>query len=131
MATQMRKYSFMKLDANEVYHEATCRGLRLIPRGNRLEVTPKSRLTPDFADVLRAHKAELLAFLEHSGHNAPVNGASWLHVAKQVLSGEFDGPLDESVRGSLETGLRSNNYPISLRALARLQRQLHNPRNEP
>ena len=111
----------MKLEPNAICDEATRRGLRLIPRGDKLEVIPKSRLTPDFTNVLREHKAELLAFLECGDCNAPLARASWLHVAKQVLATEFDGLLDNSLRGSLKTGLRSINHPLCQRALERLE----------
>ena len=44
----------------ELYEEAARRGLRLEPRGDKLAVIPASRCPPDFADVLRQHKHELL-----------------------------------------------------------------------
>jgi hypothetical protein len=43
--------------------EARRRGLRLEPRGDTLAVIPKRLLTPDFRDLLRAHKPALLAIL--------------------------------------------------------------------
>ena len=47
----------------ELYSEATKRGLRLEPRGDKLAVIPANRCPPDFADVLREHKGELLEWL--------------------------------------------------------------------
>lgn len=43
--------------------EASKRGLRLEPRGDKLAVIPADRLAPDFAAVLREHKGELLDWL--------------------------------------------------------------------
>jgi len=51
------------MTALELYREATKRGLRLEPAGNMLAVYPKGQCPPDFADILREHKVELLAWL--------------------------------------------------------------------
>ena len=47
----------------DIYLEATRRGLRLEPAGDKLAVIPKGKCPPDFADVLRRHKHELLSWL--------------------------------------------------------------------
>jgi hypothetical protein len=47
----------------DLYLEAARRGLRLAPAGDKLAVSPKGHCPPDFADVLRQHKVELLAWL--------------------------------------------------------------------
>jgi hypothetical protein len=44
----------------------------------------------------------------------------WLHVAKQVLAGEFHG-ADKSMRQSLVIGLRSIRHPDCQAALARIK----------
>lgn len=49
--------------AQDLYLEARRRGLRLAPAGEKLAVYPKGKCPPDFADVLRQHKAELLQWL--------------------------------------------------------------------
>jgi hypothetical protein len=54
------------MTAPELYHEATKRGLRLAPAGDRLAVIPKGKCPPDFANTLREHKAELLEWLSRS-----------------------------------------------------------------
>lgn len=51
------------MTAHDLYLEASRRGLRLEPVGGKLAVTPAKRCPPDFADVLRQHKAELLDWL--------------------------------------------------------------------
>lgn len=48
---------------HDICLEAARRGLRLEPAGDILAVIPKGKVTPDFADVLRQHKGELLDWL--------------------------------------------------------------------
>ena len=95
------------MTAVEIYNEAARRGLRLEPRqGGKLAVIPGDRVPPEFADVLRQHKHELLDLLEAHSARIPADSAPWLHVACQILAGEFDG-CDNSTRQSLIIGLRS------------------------
>jgi hypothetical protein len=107
------------MTATEIYQEAVRRGLRLEPRGNKLVVIPGDRVPPDFADTLRQHKGELLDLLEAQSSRLTPDCAAWLHVAKQVLAGEFVR-CDSSTRESLTIGLRSIPHPLCSRALARL-----------
>ena len=51
------------MTAHDLYVEACRRGLRLQPAGDKLAVMPKGKCPPDFANVLREHKGELLAWL--------------------------------------------------------------------
>jgi hypothetical protein len=104
----------------ELCHEATRRGLRLEPRGDKLAVIPADRLPPEFAATLRQHKREILSLLEGQAAGLAPDCAPWMNVARQVLDGEFDSLLDSSVRESLEIGLRSIPHPLCSRALARL-----------
>jgi hypothetical protein len=105
----------------ELCKEAARRGLRLEPRGDKLAVIPASRCSPDFAAALRQRKQEILSLLESQAAGLAPDEAPWLHVAKQVLAGEFVGPMDNSVRDSLEIGLRSIAHPLCRRALAHLK----------
>jgi hypothetical protein len=106
------------MTAPELYHEAARRGLRLEPRGGKLAVIPGDRVPPDFADVLRQHKGELLNWLEARAAGLAPDCAAWLHIAKQILAGEFDG-ADSSTVASLKIGLHSIPHPLCVRALAR------------
>jgi len=68
------------------------RGITLQARGDRLRYSPRSAVTPDLADRMKAHKAELLAVL-CGGADAPDDrqfdnwtelhrpdgGLSWIH----------------------------------------------------
>ncbi len=107
------------MTAIELYREAARHGLRLEPRGDKLAVIPGDRVPPGFADTLRQHKQEILSLLEGQAAGLAPDCAPWLHVARQVLAGEFVG-MDGSTRQSLIVGLRSIPHPLCVRALARL-----------
>ena len=51
------------MTAQDLFQEANRRGLRLETVGDKLAVTPANRCPPDFAATLKAHKAELLDWL--------------------------------------------------------------------
>lgn len=107
------------MTAQALYQEAARRGLRLEQRGDKLAVIPAHRVAPDFADVLRQHKRDLLNWLEVRSRNLPLGQARWLPVARQILTGEFDG-ADRSTRESLIIGLRSIPHRHCRLAIERL-----------
>jgi hypothetical protein len=115
------------MTAPELCRRAAALGLRLEPAGDRLAVIPGRLCPPDFAAELRRHKAELLALLEANAANLPDDCAPWLHIAKQVLAGEFDG-ADKPTVESLTIGLRGINHPHCQQALARLPDNKEKPR---
>lgn len=51
------------MTAAELLAELTRRGVRLEPRGERLRFYPRSPLTPDLIEALKAHKSEMLNLL--------------------------------------------------------------------
>ena len=58
------------MTALELFHEATRRGLTLKPAGlDRLAVIPARLCPPEFADILREHKPELLSLLSVKNPN--------------------------------------------------------------
>ena len=103
----------------ELCLEATRRGLRLEARGEVLRVVPGDLCPPDFADKLRAKKPAILAILEAKAAHLTPDCAPWLHVARQILAGEFDGS-DRSMIASLCIGLRNIKHPDCQRAVERL-----------
>ena len=109
------------MTAKTLVNRAAELGLRLEPRGDKLAVIPGDRVPPDFADVLRQHKGELLIWLEARAAGLAPDCAAWLHVARQILAGEFDG-ADNSTIGSLTIGLRGILHPLCQQALLRLKR---------
>jgi hypothetical protein len=106
----------------QLFDRAAALGLRLERRGDKLAVIPGNRVPPDFADALRQHKREILSLLEGQAAGLAPDCAPWLHVAKQVLAGEFVD-CDGSTRESLTIGLRSIPHPLCVRALAWLKTQ--------
>jgi hypothetical protein len=100
-------------------------GGRLESAGDKLRVLLPADCSPELKDVIRQHKGELLDWLEAQAARLGPDCVPWLHVAKQVLAGEFDGLMDNSVRDSLKIGLRSIPHPLCKQALARL-----NPRQK-
>jgi hypothetical protein len=113
------------MTALELYREAARRGLRLEPRGDKLAVIPGDRVPRDFADMLRQHKGELLDLLEANSMNLTPDCAPWLHVARQILAGEFD-KADSSTVASVTIGLRSVLHPLCQQALVRLRAAARN-----
>lgn len=107
----------------ELCHQAQSLGLRLEPAGDKLAVFPKGKCPPGFADLLRAHKPELLSWLEGQSAGLPPDQVPWLHVARQVQAGEWEG-ADSSTRESLRIGLRSIQHPDCQRALEKLNKPL-------
>jgi hypothetical protein len=91
---------------------------------NRLTVagwpSPLRLCPPDLADALRQNKRAILDLLEAEAKSLPADCAPWLHVARQVLAGEFEG-ADRSTVASLSIGLRRIQHSRCRQALARLQ----------
>ena len=115
------------MTAADLYREATRLGLHLEPmEGDRLAVTPASLCPPDFADVLRQHKRAILDLLEAKVSRLPEDCAAWLHVARQVLAGEFDGADRSTVQG-VAIGLRCIAHPLARRALEWLETHAAKP----
>ncbi len=110
------------MTALDIYTEATRRGLRLAPAGDKLAVRPKGACPPDCADVWRQHNRDLLDLLETKTVPLRPDEVPWLYVARQILSGEFVG-ADDSTRESLTIGLRSIGHPLCRRALGGVQTQ--------
>ena len=97
-------------------NEARRRGLVLKAREGKLVVSPADLCPPAFADVLKKHKQELLCVLESPGIHLPADCWPWVHVAKQVLAGEFVH-ADASTAETLIIGLRSIQHPLCKRAM--------------
>jgi hypothetical protein len=107
------------MTATEICRQAAKLGLRLESNGDRLAVIPGRLCPAAFAEALREHKGEVLDFLDARAANLRPDCAPWLHVARQVLEGQFDG-ADGSMCQSLEIGLKSVIHPKCRRALEHL-----------
>jgi hypothetical protein len=94
-------------------------GGRLEPAGDKLRVLLPPHCSSELKDAIREHKAALLDFLEAQEAKLPSDCVPWLHVARQVLEGEFDGE-DRSMIESVRIGLRATDHARCRRALERL-----------
>jgi len=103
----------MKTPIDEIISEASRLGVGIaLAPDDYLEVFPAAKVPRDFLAAVRARKTELRAFLAAR--------APWLHVAKQILLGEFNG-CDGSTRQKLADGLHSVPHPLARRALEILE----------
>ncbi len=93
-------------------------GLQVWAEGDRIGIAPKGSILADLRDQIRVAKPVLLPLLRESV-GLPSGCAPWLHIAKQVLAGEFTG-CDRSTRASLSIGLRNVAHPLCRRALSGL-----------
>jgi hypothetical protein len=107
--------------------EAPIWGVTLARRGDMLSIRPAGKAPLEFKELLRENKPEILSLLEAEADGLAPDQAPWLHIAKEVLLGEFCN-ADTSTRESLMIGLRSIGHATCKQALERLaeakQRQL-------
>lgn len=94
-------------------------GVKLSRRGDKLVVSPAYKCPPELIALLREHKSEVMGCLEARDAGLSVSCGPWLHVARQVLAGEF-ADADGSTRESLSIGLRAVGTAVCKRALERL-----------
>jgi len=94
-------------------------GLHLQVEGERIAIAPARLCPPELLVMIREHKPEVMSLMEDRACHLPPDCIPWLHIARQILAGEFDG-ADGSTRDSLRTGLRSINRPLCQCALQRL-----------
>lgn len=96
-------------------------GLKVWAEGYRIGIAPKQRIPSDLLDEIRAAKSILLPLMrEGEALRLTPDQLPWLHVAAQVLAGEFDGGMTASRRQSLVIGLRSIPHHLCIQAFARL-----------
>jgi hypothetical protein len=96
-------------------------GLELWVEGNRIGIAPKQRIPTGLLEEIREAKSDLLAILRHGQTlQLSVDRLPWLHVARQVLDGEFQN-ADRSTVESLVRGLRGIDHPVCQKAMARLK----------
>jgi hypothetical protein len=94
------------MTALELFHEAARRGLTLKPAGlDRLAVTPARLCPPEFANILREHKPELLSLLSPGSRN---------NLPETV---RLQRPLTESERVLLMRWCGSDSDPIIIDAI--------------
>ena len=106
--------------ASEIYCSVREVGGRIEPAGDKLRVLLPADCKPELKASIREHKRELLDWLETREVQLSPDCIPWLHVARQILAGEFDG-ADNSTVESLTIGVRGIRHPLCQQALARLK----------
>jgi hypothetical protein len=100
-------------------------GLELFIEGDRIGIAPKERIPIGLLEEIREVKPSLLAVLRDAQmRHLAADCIPWLHIARQVLDGEFTG-ADRSTIKSLTIGLRAVAHPLCRRALDQLN--MHSP----
>jgi hypothetical protein len=107
-------------DAQAILTRARNLGLSLCVEGDRIAIAPARRCPPELLAELREHKPVVMSLLEAKAASLTPDCVPWLHIARQVLAGEF-GEADRSTVESLTIGLRHIRHPVCQRALARLR----------
>ena len=100
--------------------QAIHRGLRIQVAGSNLAVSPKGHCPKEFAEVLRRNKQQLINFLSATDSGLSPDCVPWLHVARQVLCGEFKD-ADSSTVESVCIGLRGISHPLCQAALKQIK----------
>ena len=102
--------------AIETVSEVSAIGGRITLAGDKLRTLLPRNCPSELKTAIRANKSEIILLLEARALHLPSDGGPWIHIARQVLSGEFHG-ADRSTIGSLMTGLNAIvGHPIGRRA---------------
>jgi TubC N-terminal docking domain len=107
-------------DVQAILTRAQKLGLRLQVEGERIAIAPARLCPAELLATIREHKPEVMSLLEARAYRLPPDAIPWLHVARQILAGEFGG-ADPSTVQSLTIGLRGIRHPLCQQALARLK----------
>jgi hypothetical protein len=111
-------------EAEVIVSRARRLGLTLQPEGGRIAIAPAKLCPPDLLTALREHKPAVMALLEKAARGLPPDQAPWLHVARQVSEGQFDGGTISQLQ-AVEKGLRSIVHPTIAAALQRVNALLN------
>lgn len=108
------------MKASDIVLSLRHHGCRIVVREGQLLCSRQRSLPPDLLATLRAQKRAIMDLLEAEATHLTPDCAPWLHIARQVLSGEFEG-ADRSTLESLWIGVRHIRHPFCQQAAARLQ----------
>ncbi len=103
-------------DPEAIVSRARNLGLTLCVEGERIAIAPARLCPPDLLAKFREHKPAVMALLEGESAGLRPDEIPWMHIARQIVEGEFDGAVG-STRESLTIGLRGINHPLCRRAL--------------
>ena len=94
-------------------------GGRITLAGDKLRTMLPRNCPSELKTAIRANKPEIMVLLEAKAAHLTPDCAPWLHVARQILAGEFEG-ADGSTIQSLTIGLRGIKHPGCQHAIERL-----------
>jgi hypothetical protein len=115
--------------AREILAHCRAAGLTFRSVGERIEVRPSRLTTPELLAAIRTHKSALLLLLEAEAAQLPSDCAPWLHTARQIVAGEFDGGCRATLE-SLLIGVRNIVHPACQDARKRLETRLGRKQRE-
>lgn len=110
----------MTFTATDLLRRCRAAGLTLRRDGDRISIKPARCCSPELLAAIRAAKPAILDLLEVEASPLPADCIPWVHIARQVLAGEFAG-ADGSTATSVMIGLRAVNHPLCRRALNQLK----------
>ena len=102
--------------AAHLIHECRRRGAILRRDGYALEIERPSYLPAGLIEELKARKPDILALLDSEAGATPPNETPLVHLATQVVSGEFVG-ASPAMLESVAVSLRASRHPLCARAL--------------
>ena len=107
--------------ASAILRDAAQLGLMLSVHRNSIKIVPARLCPAEFKERIRKNKADLLLLLSAREAGVSKEQLPWLHVAGQVLNGEFDG-ADSYTCESILIGLRNIEHPVCEQAILRLKK---------
>ena len=75
------------MSATDLLNDLARRNIRLEAAGNRLRFYPRSAVTAELAEQMKAQKAELIALLESKGKEPSASSLDWLDTVEIVPYG--------------------------------------------
>ena len=80
--------------ATQLMADLTRLGIKLEAHGDRLRYSPRSAVTPDLADRMKAHKGELLAILTADPVTLETRQQVYAQMVERVNAANQGGPID-------------------------------------
>ena len=111
---------------SHLIHECRRRGAILRRDGYALEIQRPSLLTPALIEQVKVHKPAVLAILDAEAGVRSPDESPLIHLAQQVVSGEFVG-ASAVLTESITITLRASRHPQCVRALIVLAGQTVRP----
>lgn len=104
-------------EAEAILDRARSLGLTLSVEGDRIAIEPARLCPPDFIATMREKKPAIISLLEARTANLSPDCRPWVHVARHVILGEWNGAT-KSEWESVEIGLRGIDHPQCKHAVA-------------